>query len=121
MVSETHTGFAYPIGAQFRPLPAGVAIRFTVRGETRSGIVFDYLPTTMFVRVRNMETFAGMLLIDKWTGNADGRQAAFWRRLRERTYTASFIDQGYCFNAKEWTFPDNPLRGVTREMKCTRA
>ena len=25
---------------------------------------------------------------------------------------ASFIDQGYCFNAGEWTFPDFPLRGV---------
>ena len=22
------------------------------------------------------------------------------------------IDQGYCFNAGEWTFPDYPLRGV---------
>jgi hypothetical protein len=24
----------------------------------------------------------------------------------------TFIDQGYCFNAGEWTFPDYPLRGV---------
>jgi hypothetical protein len=23
-----------------------------------------------------------------------------------------FIDQGYCFNAGEWDFPDSPLRGV---------
>jgi hypothetical protein len=23
-----------------------------------------------------------------------------------------FIDQGYCFNPGEWTFPDFPLRGV---------
>src|SRR5439155_20310832 len=30
----------------------------------------------------------------------------------ERKYTAAFIDQGYCFNAGEWTFPDYPLRGV---------
>jgi hypothetical protein len=53
-----------------------------------------------------------MLVLDKWTGNANGRQAAFWRKSRERLYTASFIDQGYCFNAGEWTFPDYPLRGV---------
>ncbi|MGA8429356.1 MAG: hypothetical protein WB729_06015 [Candidatus Sulfotelmatobacter sp.] len=32
--------------------------------------------------------------------------------MRERKYTAIFIDQGYCFNAGEWTFPDYPLRGV---------
>jgi hypothetical protein len=50
--------------------------------------------------------------VDKWTGNADGRQAAFWRHSRERKYTATFIDQGYCFNAGEWTFPDFTLRGV---------
>jgi len=76
------------------------------------GQVFDYLPMEMLDRVRNLDTFAGMLAVDKWTGNANGRQAAFWRKLRERKYTAAFIDQGYCFNAGEWTFPDYPLRGV---------
>jgi hypothetical protein len=76
------------------------------------GQVFDYLPVEMLDRVRNLEAFAGMLVVDKWTGNADGRQAAFWRKQCERKYTASFIDQGYCFNAGEWTFPDYPLRGV---------
>src|SRR6202021_142407 len=78
----------------------------------REGQVFDYLPMPWLDRVRNLETFAGMLVVDKWTCNIDGRQAAFWRRLRERKYTAAFIDQGYCFNAGEWTFPDYPLRGV---------
>ena len=76
------------------------------------GQVFDYLPVEMFGLVRNLETFAGMLVVDKWTGNANGRQAAFWRKLRDKKYTAAFIDQGYCFNAGEWTFPDYPLRGV---------
>ncbi len=76
------------------------------------GQVFDYLPVEMLGRVRNLETFAGMLVLDKWTGNANGRQAAFWRKLREKKYTAAFIDQGYCFNAGEWSFPDYPLRGV---------
>jgi hypothetical protein len=76
------------------------------------GQVFDYLPPEMLDRVRNLETFAGILALDKWTCNADGRQAAFWRKLREKKYSASFIDQGYCFNAGEWTFPDFPLRGV---------
>jgi len=76
------------------------------------GQVLDYLPMEMLDRVRNLNTFAGMLSVDKWTGNANGRQAAFWRKLRERKYTAAFIDQGYCFNAGEWSFPDSPLRGV---------
>jgi hypothetical protein len=76
------------------------------------GQVFDYLAPELFERVRNLETFAGMLVVDKWTCNSNGRQATFWRRLTERKYTVSFIDQGYCFNAGEWTFPDFPLRGV---------
>ena len=76
------------------------------------GQVFDYLPETMMPRVRNLGTFAGILALDKWTCNANGRQAAFWKRSREHKLTASFIDQGYCFNAGEWSFPDAPLRGV---------
>ena len=76
------------------------------------GQVFDYLPWAVMDRVRNLETFAGMLVLDKWTCNANGRQAAFWKKSRERKYTVTFIDQGYCFNAGEWSFPDSPLRGV---------
>ena len=76
------------------------------------GQVFDYIPVEMLSRVTNLSSFAGVLAFDKWTGNADGRQAAFWKYTRQRKYTASFIDQGYCFNAAEWTFPDHALRGV---------
>ena len=76
------------------------------------GQVLDYLPAEMLGLVRNLETFAGILVLDKWTGNVDGRQVAFWRKLGEKRYTASFIDQGYCFNAGEWNFRDCPLLGV---------
>jgi hypothetical protein len=76
------------------------------------GHMFDYLPSELLHRVCNVASFAGILTVDKWTGNANGRQAAFWRKSRGKVYTATFIDQGYCFNAGEWTFPDYPLRGV---------
>lgn len=76
------------------------------------GQVFDYLPESMFARVKNAQDFAGMLALDKWLGNADGRQAVFWRNARDKKYNASFIDQGYCFNAGEWSFPDLALHGV---------
>ena len=52
-----------------------------------------------------------MLAFDKWTCNSDGRQAVFVKRRHERKYRAVFIDQGYCFNAGEWSFPDRP-RGI---------
>ena len=77
-----------------------------------TGEVLDCLPGTMLGRVRNLREFAGLIAFDKWTGNADGRQVVFHRNIRERKYTASFIDFGYCFNAGEWSFPDAPLRGV---------
>ena len=81
-------------------------------GGLMPGQVVDYLPEPQMAEVRNLSEFAGMLCVDKWTGNCNGRQAVFERRPRERKYRASFIDQGYCFNAGEWTFPDSPLRGV---------
>src|SRR6201998_2984398 len=31
---------------------------------------------------------------------------------RARTYKTVMIDQGFCFNAGEWNFPDAPLRGL---------
>ncbi len=76
------------------------------------GQTVDYLPEAQLDGVRNVHEFAGMLAMDKWTGNCNGRQAVFDRRPRERRYRATFIDQGYCFNAGEWSFPDSPLRGV---------
>ena len=81
-------------------------------GGLMPGQVVDYLPEPQMEEVRNLSEFAGILALDKWTGNCNGRQAVFERRPRERKYRAVFIDQGYCFNAGEWTFPDSPLRGV---------
>ena len=81
-------------------------------GGLMPGQVVDYLPEAQLSEVRNLAEFAGMLAVDKWTGNCNGRQAVFERKARERKYRATFIDQGFCFNACEWNFPDPPLRGV---------
>ncbi len=81
-------------------------------GGLMPGQVVDYLPEAQLGEVRNLHEFAGMLAVDKWTGNCNGRQAVFERKARERRYRATFIDQGFCFNAGEWSFPDAPLRGV---------
>jgi hypothetical protein len=81
-------------------------------GGTMPGQVLDLLPEEQLGEVRNLAEFAGILALDKWTGNANGRQAVFVRRQRERRYTAVFIDFGYCFHAGEWRFEDSPLRGV---------
>lgn len=81
-------------------------------GGLMPGQVMDYLPEQQLEEVTNLAEFAGMLCVDKWTGNCNGRQAVFERRARARRYRATFIDQGFCFNAGAWTFPDTPTRGV---------
>ncbi len=81
-------------------------------GNAGPAQVVDYLPEELLGEIRNLEEFAGMLALDKWTGNVNGRQAVFLRKARERRYRACFIDQGYCFHAGEWRFEDAPLRGV---------
>jgi len=84
------------------------------------GMTLDYLPQELLARVSNVADFARVLVLDKWACNADGRQAVYLRKSpRSRRYSATFIDQGYCFNASEWTFPDYPLRGGTRPIVCT--
>ena len=100
-------------GARQRPAcQAGLQFGSRYVVPPAQGLVYDFLPEQMLDRVRNLDSFAGILALDKWTCNANGRQAAFWKRSRERKFTVTFIDQGYCFNAGEWTFPDSPLRGV---------
>ena len=94
------------------PYRAGLQFGSQFAGGLMPGQVVDYLPEQQMAEVRNLSEFAGMLVMDKWAGNCNGRQAVFERRPRERKYRAVFIDQGFCFNAGEWTFPDSPLRGV---------
>jgi hypothetical protein len=82
-------------------------------GDEHAGTILDSLPRELLKRVRNLADFARVLVLDKWTANCDGRQAVFFRKTpNHRRYDACFVDQGYCFNVGEWTFPDSPLRGV---------
>ena len=91
---------------------AGLQFGSQYVGGLMPGQVVDYLPEQQVMEVRNLGEFAGMLVLDKWTGNCNGRQAVFERKARERRYRAVFIDQGYCFNAGDWSFPNSALRGV---------
>jgi len=90
-------------------------------GGLMPGQVVDFLPEEQLVEVKNLAEFAGILALDKWTGNANGRQAVFTRRQRERRYKAVFIDFGYCFHAGDWQFADAPLRGVYYRNDVYRA
>lgn len=75
-------------------------------------VVYDFMPDGLLEEVENLADFRGMLVFDKWTCNTNGRQAIFFRPAVEACYHAQMIDNGFCFNAGEWNFPDGPLRGI---------
>jgi hypothetical protein len=99
-------------GSRHEPCKAGLQFGSQLVGGLMPGHVADYLPEDQLTEVRNLQEFAGALVLDKWTCNANGRQALFYRKGRAKRYSATFIDQGFCFNAAEWRFYDAPLRGV---------
>jgi len=71
-------------------------------GGLMPGHTVDHLFSEDFRRVRNLEEFAGMAVVDAWLFNTDHRQAVFSRRAVETRYTAYFIDFGYCFGGPRW-------------------
>lgn len=71
----------------------------------------DLLPGEELREVNNFGDFAGMVVFDKWTCNCDGRQCLFMLQ-DSGDFSMVGIDQGFCFNAGEWNFPDSPLRGL---------
>jgi hypothetical protein len=101
------------LGGSKLPCRSGKQLGSLYVGFESPAMTFDYLPRELLERVLNIRDFPRVLVLDKWTCNSDGRQAIFCRKTpRSRRYDATFIDQGYCFNASEWSFPDCPLRGV---------
>jgi len=94
------------------PCKAGLQFGSRYPGSPADTAVYDFLPEEQLREVWNLSDFCGMLAFDKWTCNTNGRQAIFFRARGETAYRAQMIDQGFCFNACEWNFPDAPLRGL---------
>jgi hypothetical protein len=100
------------VGVSRSPCRAGLQFGSRYPGDPEELSVFDFLPDETLAEVENLEDFLGMLVFDKWTCNTNGRQAIFFREPGRPRYQAQMIDQGFCFNAGEWDFPDAPLRGL---------
>src|SRR5882724_3022957 len=112
------------------PCQPGAQFGSRYPGDPRRLTLHDFLPDEQLRGVENLHDFAGMLVFDKWTCNTNGRQTIFFREERhrpaaqgggpeeedqppeDRDYRAAMIDQGFCFNAGEWNYPDAPLRGL---------
>ena len=93
-------------------------------GDPSRLVVYDFLPDTLLAQVENRAEFLGMLAFDQWMGNADSRQAIFFRaRLREWLpafeahpqrlgFVAQMVDHGFAFDGPHWRFADSPLQGL---------
>ena len=93
-------------------------------GDPARLVVYDFLPDTLLAQVENRADFLGMLVFDQWMGNADSRQAIFFRaRLREWLpsfeahplrlgFVAQMVDHGFAFDGPHWRFSDSPLQGL---------
>lgn len=96
------------------PCQAGLCFGSQV-GTSRESFVSDWISDLELGRCQNLRDFAGMLAFDKWTGNMDNRQLVF--KMVDvgsplRSYRALMIDQGFCFNGQEWSFPEHPRKGL---------
>ena len=100
------------LGTGRTPCRAGRQLGSRYPGDPAQTPVYDFLPDELLNQVENLADFAGMLVFDKWTCNTNGRQAIFFLEPGRSRYQAMVIDQGFCFNAGEWNFPDAPLRGL---------
>jgi hypothetical protein len=93
-------------------------------GDPARTVVYDFLPDSLMDQVENLADFRGVLAFDKWMGNADARQAIFFRaRLRESNpasgaqpqrlgFVAQMMDNGYVFEGPHWRLTEAPLQGL---------
>jgi hypothetical protein len=93
-------------------------------GDPQRVVVYDFLPDTLLAKVENLHEFRGMLAFDQWMGNADSRQAIFFRaKIREWLpdsdasplklgFVAHMVDHGFVFEGPNWKLADSPLHGI---------
>ncbi len=106
---------AFEVGERREPIRPGLQFGSRFPGIPGQTLVADFLPDRLLRRVKDLTSaFLGAFVFDKWTCNCDGRQVIFHRPADDErsSYSVAMIDQGFCFNDGDWTFPDSPIRGI---------
>jgi len=67
------------LGLGRSPCASGKQFGSQFPGNPSRTVVHDFLPDEQLVRVRNLSDFLGVLVLDKWTCNTNGRQAIFFQ------------------------------------------
>jgi len=121
---EANPELYFSIGPRREPVKPGLHFGSRMAVDPNRVAVFDFLPDKLLAKVENRADFLGMLVFDKWVGNADSRQAVFFRG-RAKSWTplkgeaparvgffAQMIDHGFAFNGPHWAFQDSPVQGL---------
>jgi hypothetical protein len=106
----------FVIGPRREAVAAGLHFGSKLAVHPERVAIFDFLPDKLLAKVENRVDFLGTLVFDKWVGNADSRQAVFFR-AHAKSWTpirgdppnrigffAQMIDHGFSFNG--------PLQGL---------
>lgn len=121
---EANPGVCLEVGSKRTPVTAGWHFASAFPGSPTTQIIYDIVPEMVMPKVFNRQHFWGALAFDKWVGNADSRQAIFFRaKVREwmttseehelkLAFLAQMIDHGYIFNGPHWEFADSPIQGL---------
>jgi len=109
------------LGRERRAVTPGWHFGSRFPGDPMRTVVYDFLPDTLLEHVENLRDFLGVLAFDKWMGNADSRQAIFFRaRVHDPLaanpprlgFVAQMVDNGYVFEGPHWRWGESPIQGL---------
>jgi hypothetical protein len=109
------------LGRERRAVTPGWHFGSRFPGDPVRTVVYDYLPDSLLDKVENLPDFRGALAFDKWMGNADSRQAIFFRArvlepLASTTsrlgFVAQMMDNGYVFDGPHWRLGESAIQGL---------
>ena len=117
---QDNPGVHMALGQKRVPVEPGWHFGSRYPGDPALLAVYDFLPDTLLPSVLNLHEFLGALVFDKWMGNADSRQAIFFRAVVRpwapqpagQGFVAAMIDHGYVLGGPNWTFADSPVQGL---------
>ena len=109
------------LGRERRAVTPGWHFGSRFPGDPMRTVVYDFLPDALLEDVENLRDFLGVLAFDKWMGNADSRQAIFFRaRVHDPLaanpprlgFVAQMVDNGYVFEGPHWRWGESPIQGL---------
>jgi hypothetical protein len=82
------------LGLGRKPCAPGKQFGSQFPGHPAQMAVYDFLPDEQLAAIENLSDFLGVLVLDKWTCNTNGRQAIFFREPGGRSEAAGSSSPG---------------------------